>query len=84
MTSYRTIRYVWSAFKHNYSIDQIEYMIENAVDAKKSKKRNEVWYLLSYDEKALPVIITYEEIDSNAILVFHCEELKNSRNWSRI
>jgi hypothetical protein len=80
---YKDLDIIWakSAFKHDFSKKKIEWLLRRVVDTKASEDSSDVIWALSFDEKALPILIIYERIRDNLIRVFHCKELKNINNW---
>ena len=71
------ILYVKSAFKHGYTQNDIERVIETKIYEDSLKGEDEIYVIIGFDTAANPVEVFYNIIDDNNIRIFHAMELRD-------
>ena len=62
-----------SALKHHISAEDIQCAVSHYQYNKVIEKDEEKWLLLGFDSKARLLEIIYNEIDDQAVMVFHAD-----------
>jgi len=70
------ILYVKSAFKHEYTQDDIERAIETKIYEDTLKGEDDIFVIIGFDTVANPIEIFYNVIDDETIKVFHAMGLR--------